>query len=237
MSTRTEDVIARLRDLLIEGALAPESHLHEVALAQRLGVSRTPVRDALRVLANEGLLIYSPNRGYVVKPFRLQEILDAYDVRGTLEAMAARLCAEHGLDPGARAALTGIVERSEAIMAGGRWAGPEQDEWQRLNAAFHLAIVDATGNQPLMRSARQMRRLPRVYDPRLAPQSRVFHAIYTAERARRSHAEHREVLDAVDARQGARAESLMREHVYRNREQLRRSSALLEDATIQPLTA
>ena len=182
----------------------------------------------LDVLANEDLLIYSPNRGYIVKTFRLQDILDAYDVRGTLEAMAARLCAERGFGGPTRTNLAAIVDESEAIMQSGRWGAAEHAAWQRLNSALHFALVDFTGNRPLMRTARQMRRLPRVHDPRLAPQNSVFQAIYTAERAQRSHVEHREIFDAIVERHGTRAESLMREHVYRNREQLRRAADLLE---------
>lgn len=237
MSTRTENVIQRLRDMVIDGELSPETHLHEAALAQKLGVSRTPVRDALRVLANENLLIYSPNRGYVVKGFGLQDILDAYDVRGTLEAMAARVCAERGLGAEAEKLLVETVQRSERIMQAGRWESDEQQEWRRLNSAFHFGIADETRNQHLILTARQMRRLPGIFDPRLEPQNAVFQSIYSFERARQSHVEHCEILDAVQQRQGSRAESLMREHVYRNRELVRQSRELLTQTREQPKAA
>lgn len=226
MSTRTENVIKQLREMLIEGAIRPETHLHEAALAEKMGVSRTPVRDALRVLANENLLNYSPNRGYTVKTFGLQDILDAYDVRGVLEAMACRVCSERGLSAATASALQHIIEQSTALMQSVEWDTTRQQAWRKLNSDFHFAITNETGNQHLVRIADQMRRQPGSVDPRLEPQNSVFQSIYTFERARQSHAEHCEVLDAIVQRQGTRAESLMREHVFRNRELVRRSRTL-----------
>jgi len=236
MSTRTENVIKQLREMLIEGAIRPETHLHEAALAEKMGVSRTPVRDALRVLANENLLNYSPNRGYTVKTFGLQDILDAYDVRGVLEAMACRVCAERGLSAATASALQDIIEQSTALMQSAEWDTTRQQAWRKLNSDFHFAIANETGNQHLVRIADQMRRQPGSVDPRLEPQNSVFQSIYTFERARQSHAEHCEIVDAIVQRQGARAESLMREHVFRNRELVRRSRALQSDV-VTPLSS
>ena len=95
--TRTQEVVRQIRDLILDGALGPGEQLTEVAMAQRIGVSRTPIRDALNTLATEGLLIYLPNRGYIVRRFDVQEVLDAFDTRGTLEGMACRVVAERGL--------------------------------------------------------------------------------------------------------------------------------------------
>ncbi|HYZ30859.1 MAG TPA: GntR family transcriptional regulator, partial [Crenalkalicoccus sp.] len=75
-ATRSLSVTARLRDGILAGDHAPGEHMHEVRLAERLGVSRTPVRAALQALAAEGLLDYTPNRGYVVRAVPLSEALD-----------------------------------------------------------------------------------------------------------------------------------------------------------------
>lgn len=225
MSTRTEDVINRLRESVLDGAIAPGTHLHEETLAQSLGVSRTPIRDALRVLANENLLVYSPNRGYAVRRFALEEILGAYDVRGTLEGMACRLAAERGLREAAAEDLDAVMASAAAILHGGAWTAAEQQEWRSLNGRFHARVVDESGNPSLASIARQMRRLPRMHDPRLDPDHDTFQAIYTLAQARQSHAEHNAILDAIRHRQGTRAEALMREHVYRNRELVRHSVA------------
>jgi GntR family transcriptional regulator of vanillate catabolism len=233
MSTRTEGVINRLRELLLEGQLAPGTHLHEAAMAQTMGVSRTPVRDALRILANENLLIYSPNKGYVVRQFGIEDIFGAYDVRGVLEGMACRLAAERGLNPATETELQSVLDRSDAIVNSGNWNSDAQFEWLQLNTAFHFDILDYSENQHLMNAARQMRRIPRLYEAKLEPHHTVFQTIYSQQRAKRSHEEHREIFEAIHSRQGMRAESLMREHVFRNREALRRSLPLLQ-ATDSP---
>lgn len=223
MVTRAEDVTTRLRAMVLAGEFAAGTHITEAALAQRMQVSRTPVRDALRVLANENLLSYSPNRGYVVKSFELKDLLDAYDVRGTLEAMACRLIAERGLTAEADAGLMGLMARAEGLLSGPAWEVEQHRAWRDLNMDFHYRLLDQAGNRHLADLARQMRRLPRLRDPRLDPETTVFQSIYPRERALRSHEEHAEILEAIRARQGTRAEALMREHVWRNREALRLS--------------
>lgn len=221
-TTRAEDVTARLRGMVLAGEFAPGAHVTEQALAQRMQVSRTPVRDALRALAGERLLSYAPNRGYVVRGFDLDELLEAYDVRGNLEGMAARLVAELGLDAAASAAFADLMTRSVELLDGPEWTVGQHRAWRALNLAFHNRLLDLSGNRHLAELARQMRQLPRLRDPRLEPGSTLFQTIYPRVRARRSHEEHGEILEAVRARQGARAEALMREHVWRNREALRR---------------
>lgn len=230
MSTRTQAIIDALRDQVLEGTLAPGKRLHEEALAQSLGVSRTPIRDALRILASEELLIYSPNRGYVVRRFWDQDVLDAYDVRGTLEGMACRLVAEQALTGQARERLRQILDESGHVVNGPDWGPEQQAAWRRLNTAFHFTLVELSGNQLLVATTRQMRRIPGIYDRRLEPQNDFFQTIYTRERRQHSHAEHLEIYDALVRRQSSRAEHLMREHVYRNREALRgRLPALAEE--------
>lgn len=228
MSTRTQAIIDALRDQVLDGKLAPGTRLHEEALAQSLGVSRTPIRDALRILANEELLIYSPNRGYVVRRFWDQDVLDAYDVRGTLEGMACRVVAERDLTEAARGRLQDILRQSDAVVNGPAWGSDEQAEWRRLNTAFHFTLIELSGNQLLLTTSRQMRRIPRIYDRRLEPEDAFFQTIYTRERRQRSHSEHLEIFDAIARRQGTRAESLMREHVYRNRAALQERLPALE---------
>ena len=221
MTTRTEAVIARLRDRVLDGTFGPGTHLHEAVLAQNLGVSRTPIRDALRILGSEGLLVYSPNRGYVVRRFWTQDVLDAYDLRATLEGMAARVAAERGLNAKVRRQLTEIIEGGESVVNGPTWSSEDQAEWRRMNSDFHQIIVEFSANQHLILVAQQMRRMPRIVDSRLEPNEAFYQSVYTRERRQRSHAEHCEIFDALINRQGSRAESLMREHVFRGREILR----------------
>ena len=87
--TSTQAVTNALRELVLEGTLAPGEKLSQDHLAQRLGVSRTPLRTALASLNNDGLLVYEPNRGYSVRSFDTQDIIAAFAVRAELEGLAA----------------------------------------------------------------------------------------------------------------------------------------------------
>ena len=92
----TEQVVLKLRELILGGELAAGQRVTEVAISEQLGVSRTPVREALAVLAQEGLLGAAGNRGYLVQEFGSKDIEDAIEVRGLLEGAAARMVAEKG---------------------------------------------------------------------------------------------------------------------------------------------
>jgi GntR family transcriptional regulator of vanillate catabolism len=225
MSTRTEDTITRLRQSVLEGRFTPGAHLREELLSQDFGVSRTPIRNALQVLANENLLIYEPNRGYIVRRYATSDVLKAYDVRGTLEGMACRLVAEAGLSARQRNRLLEINTRAGAIVAAGVWGKAEQAAWRDCNSELHNAIMEASGNEPLALAAQQMRHIPRLHDHRMEPGSPFYESVYTPTNRERSHREHLEIVEAILARQGTRAEHLMREHVWRNRELLRLRAA------------
>ena len=96
-ATRSESVVEALRAAILAGQFQPGERLHEVKLTALLEVSRTPVRAALQKLASEGLLDYTPNRGYTLREFSLGEVVNAYEVRAVLEGLAARLSSEQGL--------------------------------------------------------------------------------------------------------------------------------------------
>ncbi|HET8707622.1 MAG TPA: GntR family transcriptional regulator, partial [Pseudomonadales bacterium] len=95
--TRSFSVADRLREMILRGDFGPEARLQEIQLANLMDVSRTPIREALRMLAKEGLLNYAPNRGYQVRKFSLDDILAAFRVRAVLEGLGCRLIAEKGL--------------------------------------------------------------------------------------------------------------------------------------------
>src|ERR1700754_294748 len=97
-ATRSASVVEALRAAILAGEFHPGERVHEVKLTALLGVSRTPVRAALQKLASEGLLDYTPNRGYTLREFSISEVISAYEVRAVLEGLAARLSAERGLD-------------------------------------------------------------------------------------------------------------------------------------------
>ena len=221
MLTVTENVIATIRERILDGKYSPGSHLHEAVMATDLDVSRTPIRDALRVLANEKLLVYYPNRGYVVRNVDTKDVLDAYDVRGTLEGMACRVVAERGLDASKQSVFSSIIERGDKIFRSSRWGEEQRTQWRALNTEFHYALLDASENRHLDPIMRQIRFFPRIFDSRLSPESEFFQKVHTREQRLRSHRDHVHVVEAIFRREGTRAEALMREHVYANRELLR----------------
>jgi GntR family transcriptional regulator of vanillate catabolism len=226
--TATERVIRELRERILDGKYGPGTHLHEAAMAAELKVSRTPVRDAMRVLANEELLVYSPNRGYVVRSVGMKDVLDAYDVRGTLEGLGCRIVAERGLDQATDTKLKTLLERGDKIFRAAKWGIEQQRSWQSLNTEFHFTLIDASRNRHLEPIMRQVRFFPRMFDSRLDPNSDFFQKVHTRTERLRSHHDHVHIVDAIRRREGARAESLMREHVYTNRELLRSGMSALE---------
>ena len=223
MSTVTETTIALLRERVLEGIYAPGSRLQEFALANDLNVSRTPIRDALRVLASEELLVYYPNRGYVVRDVGLQDALDAYEVRANLEGLACRLLAERGLGEATLAKLDSLLERGTEIVDGSEWGPVQHEAWSELNTEFHLTIAVEARNKPLEEILRHVRRIPRMFDGRLRPNTEFFKSVYTHEQRRRSHREHMKIVEVLKARDAVRVEALMREHVYVNRDLLKHS--------------
>jgi GntR family transcriptional regulator of vanillate catabolism len=221
--TVTEHVTATLREWIIEGKYGPGQRLQEVLLATELAVSRTPIRDALRTLATEELLLYSPNRGYIVRGIDVHDVLHAYDVRGALEGMACRVVAERGVDAATEARFRELIASGDEVFNSLRWTEAEQAQWRQLNVDFHFAIVHAARNRHLDPMLRQIRRFPRMFDARLDPKTDFYQKVYTRSQRLRAHHEHISLVEAIMRREGARAEALMREHVYRNREVLRSS--------------
>lgn len=223
MVTVTEQVIEQIRERILNGQYGPGAHLNEATLASDLSVSRTPIRDALRVLGNDELLVYHPNRGYFVRAVEAADVFDAYDVRGTLEGLACRVIAERGLDDEQRQRFTNLLEEGDKIFASPTWGEAEQAAWRSLNTGFHFAIVEISHNRHLDPILRQVRFFPRIFDSRLDPTSEFFQSVHTREQRLRSHHDHRHIVEAIFRREGMRAEALMREHVYLNRELLRRA--------------
>lgn len=208
MVSQQTRVTVHLREKILNGAFAPGEHITETGIAKTLGVSRTPVRLALGVLEQEGLVTGAPNRGFRVEKFSVQDISDAIDVRGTLEGMAARLVAENGMPRKTAAELRRCLDLGDEIVE--RRAVGEEDvaDFGALNERFHGAIVDAAGNRTLQSGIELANRRPFV-----AP---VAIAIHESSIARRqmslAQGQHRLIVEALENGEGARVEALMREH-------------------------
>jgi DNA-binding GntR family transcriptional regulator len=190
------EVYRRLRQQLLLGAWPPGTRLREAELADRFGVSRTPVREAVRRLLQEGLLEDRPTQGVRVREPDLAAALDAYSVREELEGMAARLAAERA-DAAARASLAGLLDQVEASA--------RRDEAAQVEAdlAFHRRVAELAGNEPLLRA---LETLAGHVTP-LKVHTRDQNAAAT------TRAQHRAVAEAIQAGDGAAAERAMRAHV------------------------
>lgn len=206
LSTRQESVTDSIRTLVMTNVFAPGEHLFEVALADRLGVSRTPVRSALTALAQEGLLVYRPQRGYVVREFSLKDVVDAYRVRAHLEGLACRLLAEAGMSPEVERSLTGTLAEGDAILSCGMLREEDNAPWRAMNNTFHQTILAASGNASLIDVTQRTLAFP-------FASARVVHW-YDYEAIRFSHLLHHAMFKAIRRQEGERAEVLMREHIW-----------------------
>lgn len=215
MKTVEADVTERLRRLLLDGAFEPQHHLQEIALAERLGASRTPIRGALATLAQEGLLTNRPKRGYFVRPIQLKEIMDAHRVRGQLEGLACRLLCEQDPDPNLLARFANCVEVGERILSAGTIPEESSATWWENNDRFHTDLVNATGNASLIDGVKRTLALPLV-------SSRVARW-FTMDELRVSQYHHVVIVEAITKRQAERAEAMMQEHVYIGSERIKQS--------------
>lgn len=225
--TRAQATTEAIRQLIVQGEFKPGDRLQAQRLANQLNVSRTPIVDALSALHQEGLLEYEPRCGYSVRSFDLALLLAAFDVRMTLEGLACRLAAEKGLEAEARRALRLNLEASELALFGAEWGREKQDRWRLLNLEFHDTLIAAAHNPYLTGGVANTRMLPPVYD-----QSRrsIAHVDVQRqfERAKSQQAlgDHVRIIEAIEAGQGWRAEALMKEHIFANREATRRAIEL-----------
>lgn len=226
-STETEGATAsqavkaqlRLRELILSGELPSGGRIAELAIVERLGVSRTPIRAALLRLEQEGLLEALPGGGYAVRSFSEREVGDAIELRGTIEGLAARLGAERGADPEALQAARGCLTEIDAVLARPALDDEAFSRYVTLNRRFHELLRDMAG------SALIARELDRVVQLPFASPSGFVVAQANSPRARDmllvAQDQHRQVLEAIEQGEGARAESIMREHARIARRNLR----------------
>ncbi len=192
-----EEVTQRVRDLITDGTLEAGATIPELELARQLAVSRTPLREALKVLASEGLVDLLPGRGAVVKVFTAKDAQDMLAVIALLEADAARAAVR--ADDGQIAAIVALHERMRV-----HYERRERPEYFRLNQEIHNAIVRAAGNATLAMLHGIVRaRMRRIrYIGNQAPEN------WSA-----AMAEHEGFIAALRERDGERLARLMREHL------------------------
>jgi DNA-binding GntR family transcriptional regulator len=196
-----------LRDDILGGVLAPGERLTEAQVIARTGVSRTPVREGLRMLEAEGLVVSQRGRGsYVAYRLTPEEAKLIYDIRLIVEPRLTKLAAERMTDEDIASVRVLLADFSEALDAGPRLAG-------QRDADFHLAIYDA--------SRSELRSVLRGYWSRM--QLELSERVYTTELPRRFVGEHEEIVEALASGDGDRAADCMARHIAHGRDALERS--------------
>ena len=185
----------RLLEDIRTGTMAPGTRLRETELAARLGISRTPVREAIRQLEADGLVEHLPRQGATIRRLDYAEVVELYEMRAVLEGTAARLAARAASD----------IELAELAALNAELAEtPAGPQAREINRIFHRTLIDAARNRFLLKSMNALQKTLLILGPTtLADPSRATEAV----------AEHDAVLAALQDRDGARAEAAMRAHV------------------------
>ncbi len=206
-----------LRDLILKGEIEPGERLSEVALSERLDVSRTPLRSALQKLEQEGLVTLIPSGGYAVRSFSRQDIVDAIELRGVLEGTVARLAAERGAAPARLKAIREVVEQIDAVLDGGP-AALDIGRYESLNGRFHALLSELAGSEVMRRELERITSLPFASPNAFVNTDVDVPAFYRSLVV--AQAQHRAIVTAIELREGARAEALAREHARIARQNL-----------------
>ena len=218
MSTQLDEAVVHLREMILRGKLAPGERVAEAPLAEELGMSRTPVRQALPLLAQEGLLAVHESRGYVVRAFTSGDVLDAIDIRGVLEGLAARRVAEHGATKPFLRKLHACLHDGDTLLAKRRMEESDEATYSEMNGRFHGLILEEAGSQILSEALARNSRVPFA-----GPQAVAFDRT-NAERnyavLQYAHRQHHVIVAAIEHGESSRVEALMREHANSAKESI-----------------
>ena len=209
MRTRSEVVADLIRNLINEGELRPGTRLRQAQIAERFGVSTSPVREAFASLTREGLLESDPHRGVVVFLPSHQEIVEIYEIRRQLEPLAAS-CAAGLVADGELALLEDLIEEITASQAA------SDDRHIVLNQRFHSTIYSASGRPRLVSMINSLRDASSGY-------MRIIHQRTDLAFLDRAAREHREVLAALRRRDSEAAAALTALHLQHGLEHLMQS--------------
>lgn len=191
-------VVSRIRDMIIEGLIPVESRIHEGMLCQQLGISRTPLREALKVLASEGIVELTPGRGARVNRFTPKVVRDMLDVLSHLEALAAPMICRNASDEQIRNVRSMHDEMLKFYVV------RERLPYFKLNQKIHAELINLSGNESLCL----------VHDILLMRMKRIR---YLGEKTETSWAgavrDHEEMIEALEARDGQRLAAALVEHL------------------------
>jgi len=193
-----ELVLEAIREAIINGTLKPRERLMEIQLAEELGVSRTPVREALRKLELEDFIVMLPRKGAYVADISFKDIADVFEIRAALESLAAGLAAERITDEELEELERNLVEKAEAIISN------DLEKLVEVDTKFHETIYNASRNERLKTIINNLReQIQRFRTTSLAYPGRM----------KQSLAEHRSIVEAIQSRDVQLARHLAQEHI------------------------
>ncbi len=211
MRTTAEDISSAIREQISGGRLVPDSRVTEHALAEEFGTSRTPAREAMRLLAAEGFLIFKPNSGSFVRSWSLKEIDEIFSLRLIVESELAAKAALH-ISHEELSKLQNVQRALEDL--GERLDEKGVSHASRLNQEFHLIITKASQNPRLAKMLSDAIKVPIIQSTFSRYQSREL---------LRSHHHHRELIDALRVHDDVWAKAIMQCHISSAREVMTRT--------------
>lgn len=209
-----DEIVVRLRDLITEGELKPGDKIQEAELCLRFGVSRTPLREALKALASEGLVLLSPNRGASVARITAKDIAELFPILGALEALAGEIACDR-ISDNAIAMIRRDHDRMLRHYKRGEWAN-----YIKLNRAIHEALFAAAGNTALTAMFHQV--MVRTHSVR-------FVAKKSAARWREAVEDHEKIMAALEKRDGKALARVLKLHLEHKADMVREAMAELDE--------
>jgi DNA-binding GntR family transcriptional regulator len=203
------EIISRqLEGMILSGNIQPGERINESKLSGLLGVSRAPIREALRLLASSGILEVRANRGMFVRDLQIDEVEGLYDIRAALDVLAGERAAERINDEHLRTLYRWIEEMATYVET------DDTDGYYRANIAFHAAIVEITGNANLLS----------IYEG-VCKQMSLFRRISLSlpGQLRLSLQRHKKIVEAIRSKDSAKAASVMKNHTLGAKKALLRS--------------
>ena len=194
--SRGELAYQQLFDAIQKGTLKPGTRIRETDIAEEFGISRTPVRDAIRRLENDGLIVHLPHQGAVIKTLDHREIMEMYEMRQVLEGTAAFHAAQHASD----------LEIDELIELNDLMLENKEDEngAAEANRLFHQTLYRAANNRYLIDAINNLSNAMALLDGT---------TLHSSERVENAYNEHREIVNQIQSRNSTEANRAVRAHI------------------------
>ncbi len=211
----SQEIAKRIREMIRKGVLKKGDRIVEKPLCQAMGVSRTPLREALRLLSSEGLIELIPNRGGFVAEPSMKDIREMFQVMSILEGTCARECAKK-IDDKGLTKLEKLFDKLEKYFE-----QENHEKYMSVNHSYHTLVQELAGNKVLSEVINGLRQKILLYR---------YRQIYLPNRLNTSMQEHRDLQDAFRKRDPEAAERLMKEHLMRQCEVLESAEADTPDS-------